>query len=149
MRRVPCAANRRFEVLRFKFKFPRARTFELYRARFSAVAKPTFASQYSLKSSRRDLHYAPFCTVLESIFFVKNCKLYFQLNLRRSCASQLRAQREEVLGKRKFAPSENHGRKHNCLSLRASLHIPKGTSIITAKCIRSSSNLPYTGKCQA
>ena len=30
---VPLAANKRFEVLKFKFKFPRARTFELYRAR--------------------------------------------------------------------------------------------------------------------
>ena len=31
--RVAWAANKRFEVLKFKFKFPRARTFELYRAR--------------------------------------------------------------------------------------------------------------------
>ena len=30
---VGWAANKRFEILKFKFKFPRARTFELYRAR--------------------------------------------------------------------------------------------------------------------
>ena len=38
------AANKRFEVLKVKFKFPRARTFELYRAH-SAVSKPNFASK--------------------------------------------------------------------------------------------------------
>ena len=34
---------------------------------FSAVSKPNFASKYSLESSRRDLHNALLCTVLESI----------------------------------------------------------------------------------
>ena len=33
---------------------------------FSAVSKPNFASKYSLESSRRDLHNALLCTVLES-----------------------------------------------------------------------------------
>ena len=33
---------------------------------FSAVLKPNFASKYSLESSRRDLHNALLCTVLES-----------------------------------------------------------------------------------
>ena len=33
---------------------------------FSAVSKPNFASQYALESSRRDLHNALLCTVLES-----------------------------------------------------------------------------------
>ena len=33
---------------------------------FSAVSKPIFASKYSLESSRRDLHNALLCTVLES-----------------------------------------------------------------------------------
>ena len=33
---------------------------------FSAVPKPNFASKYSLESSRRDLHNALLCTVLES-----------------------------------------------------------------------------------
>ena len=32
-REVRWAANKRFEVSKFEFKFPRARTFELYRAR--------------------------------------------------------------------------------------------------------------------
>ena len=40
-------------------------------------SKPNFASKYSLESSRRDLHNALLCTVLESFsnlnFFVKNC----------------------------------------------------------------------------
>ena len=40
----------------------------------SAVSKPNFASKYSLESSRRDLHNALLCTVLESQFFsFKNC----------------------------------------------------------------------------
>ena len=34
---------------------------------FSAVSKRIFASEYSLESSRRDLHNALLCTVLESI----------------------------------------------------------------------------------
>ena len=34
---------------------------------FSAVSKPNFASKYALESSRRDLHNALLCTVLESI----------------------------------------------------------------------------------
>ena len=33
---------------------------------FSAVSKPNFASTYALESSRRDLHNALLCTVLES-----------------------------------------------------------------------------------
>ena len=33
---------------------------------FSAVSKPNFARKYSLESSRRDLHTALLCTVLES-----------------------------------------------------------------------------------
>ena len=34
---------------------------------FSAVSTPIFASKYSLESSRRDLHNALLCTILESI----------------------------------------------------------------------------------
>ena len=36
------------------------------RGSFSAVSTPIFASKYSLESSRRDLHNALLCTVLES-----------------------------------------------------------------------------------
>ena len=36
------------------------------RGSFSSVSKPIFASKYSLESSRRDLHNALLCTVLES-----------------------------------------------------------------------------------
>ena len=57
------AANKRFEISKFKFKIPRARTSEL-QGSFSAVSKPNFASKYSLESSRRDLHNALLCTVL-------------------------------------------------------------------------------------
>ena len=38
---------------------------------FSAVSKPNFASKYAFESCRRDLHNAPFCTALQSQFFVK------------------------------------------------------------------------------
>ena len=43
-------ANKRFEISKFKFKIPRARTSEL-QGSFSAVSKPNFASKYSLESS--------------------------------------------------------------------------------------------------
>ena len=39
---------------------------------FSAVSKPNFARNYSLESSRRDLHNALLCTVFESHFFGQN-----------------------------------------------------------------------------
>ena len=68
---------------------------------------------------------------------------YISIELRRSCASQLRAQREEVHWQAKVAPSENHGRKYNCLSLPAILQTTKGTSTITAKRIRSSKPTIY------
>ena len=60
---VDWVANKRFEISKFKFKIPRARTSEL-QGSFSAVSKPNFASKYSLESSRRDLHNALLCTVL-------------------------------------------------------------------------------------
>ena len=37
---------------------------------FSAVLKPNFASKYALESSRRDLHNALLCTVLNAQIFV-------------------------------------------------------------------------------
>ena len=71
-----------------------------------------------------------------SVFcFKKNCKLYFQ-KASKLCKPASRA-REEVHWQAKVAPSENHGRKYNCLSLLAILQTTKGTSIITAKRIRS------------
>ena len=60
---------------------------------FSAVSKPIFASKYALESSRRDLHNAFLCTVLESNpkkrgkpfsnlnFFVKNRQNFFAIEL--------------------------------------------------------------------
>ena len=59
-------ANKRFEISKFKFKIPRARTSEL-QGSFSAVSKPNFASKYSVESSRRDLHNPLLCTVLNRI----------------------------------------------------------------------------------
>ena len=58
------------------------------RGSFSAVSKPIFASKYSLDSSRRDLHNALLCTVLEPfsnlkidhvILFDENVRNYIQL----------------------------------------------------------------------
>merc|ERR1712025_1416493 len=47
------------------------------RGSFSAVSTPIFASKYSLESSRRDLHNALLCTVLQSQFFrQKSPKLF-------------------------------------------------------------------------
>ena len=86
---VTWVANKRFEISKFKFKIPRARTSEL-QGSFSAVSKPNFASKYSLESSRRDLHNALLCTVLESNpkkpfsnlnFFGKNRQNFFAIEL--------------------------------------------------------------------
>ena len=47
------------------------------RGSFSAVSTPIFASKYALESSRRDLHNALLCTVLQSQFFrQKSPKLF-------------------------------------------------------------------------
>ena len=44
---------------------------------YSAVSTPIFASKYALESSRRDLHNALLCTVLQSQFFrQKSPKLF-------------------------------------------------------------------------
>ena len=40
-------------------------------ASFSSVSKPQFATKYALQSSRRDLHNALLCTVLNAQFFVQ------------------------------------------------------------------------------
>ena len=64
----------RTSLAKFKFKFPRARTYELIRAR-SRLYRSKQARKYVrsfsekkdlLESSRRDLHNALLCTVLES-----------------------------------------------------------------------------------
>ena len=43
---VSWVANKRFEISKFKFKIPRARTCEHWQGSFSAVSKPHFASNY-------------------------------------------------------------------------------------------------------
>ena len=71
---------------------------QTWKGSFSAVSKPNFASKYALESSRRDLHNALLCTVLESIIekwgtffnlkiFVKNCWIfsYFFPKFRKFC----------------------------------------------------------------
>ena len=58
------AAHKGFEISKFKLKFPRARTYELIRARSRLYRSQNFASKYSLESSRRELHNAFLCTVL-------------------------------------------------------------------------------------
>ena len=49
------------------------------RALFSAVSTPIFASKYSLESSRRDLHNALLCTVLQTQNFTKNRQKHFAI----------------------------------------------------------------------
>ena len=43
---------------------------------FSSVSTPIFASKYSLESSRRDLHNALLCTVLQSNFSQKSSTFF-------------------------------------------------------------------------
>ena len=45
---------------------------------FSAVSKPNFANKYSLESSRRDLHNALLCTVLQSQNFSQKSSTFFR-----------------------------------------------------------------------
>ena len=44
----------------------------------SAVSKPNFARKYSLESSRRDLHHALLCTVLQSQNFSQKSSTFFR-----------------------------------------------------------------------
>ena len=48
------------------------------RSSFSAVSTPIFASKYSLESSRRDLHNALLCTVLQSQNFSQKSSTFFR-----------------------------------------------------------------------
>ena len=48
------------------------------RGSFSAVSTPIFASKYSLESSRRDLHNALLCTVLQSQNFSQKSATFFR-----------------------------------------------------------------------
>ena len=48
------------------------------RGSFSAVSTPIFASKYSLESSRRDLHNALLCTVLQSQNFSQTSSAFFR-----------------------------------------------------------------------
>ena len=48
------------------------------RGSFSAVSTPIFASKYSLESSRRDLHNALLCTVLQSQNFSQKSSTFFR-----------------------------------------------------------------------
>ena len=81
--KVYWAANKSFEISKFKFKFPRARTYDLIRARSRLHRSQNLQVNNSLESSRRDLHNAFLCTVLESIsnlnFFVKNRQIVFAI----------------------------------------------------------------------
>ena len=45
---------------------------------FSAVSNPNFASKYSVESSRRDLHNALFCTVLQSQNLSQKSSTFFR-----------------------------------------------------------------------
>ena len=45
---------------------------------FSAVSTPIFPSKYSLESSRRDLHNALLCTVLQSQNFSQKSSTFFR-----------------------------------------------------------------------
>ena len=49
-----------------------------WRSSFSAVSTPIFASKYSLESSRRDLHNALLCTVLQSQNFSQKSSSFFR-----------------------------------------------------------------------
>ena len=51
------------------------------RGSFSAVLTPISSNKYSLESSRRDLHNAPLCTVLQSQFFRQKSQILRILRL--------------------------------------------------------------------
>ena len=64
---VAWAANKRFEILKFKFNFPRARTFELYRARSRLYRSQILQvnTRWKALAEIYTMHsFAPFCTVL-------------------------------------------------------------------------------------
>ena len=81
-KRAAWAANKGFKIVKFNFKFPRARTFELFRARSrlyrskqaSKQARPNFASKYSLEALAEIYTMHSFAPSSNLIFFVEfNC----------------------------------------------------------------------------
>ena len=68
---VNWAANKRFEISKFKFEFPRARTYEMIglvlggtEAKFCKYILVGMSYLFEKENSRRDLHNALLCTVL-------------------------------------------------------------------------------------
>ena len=67
------AANKRFEILKFKFKFPIARTFELFRARSRLYRSQILQvnTRWKALAEIYTMHsFAPFSNIT---FFVNNC----------------------------------------------------------------------------
>ena len=80
LRRVHWAANKRFKVLKFKFKFPRARTFELLRARSRLYRSQILQvnTRWKALAEIYTMHsFAPFSNLN---FFVKNRQFFLRLN---------------------------------------------------------------------
>ena len=72
---------------------------------FSAVSKPNFASKYALESSRRDLHNALLCTVLES-----NPKNQENHGGKRTWSNPGKTGQEKVISSRNSLPSTTSAR---------------------------------------
>ena len=51
---------------------------QTWKGSFSAVSTPNFANKYALESSRRDLHNALLCTVLQSQNFSQKSRTFFR-----------------------------------------------------------------------
>ena len=78
---VRWAANKRFEILKSKFKFPRARTFELLRA-CSRLYRNQILQVNTRWKARAEIYtmhsFAPFSNLN---FFVKNHQFFFAIEL--------------------------------------------------------------------
>ena len=80
--------------------------FRILQGSLSAVSTPIFASKYSLESSRRDLHNALLCTVLESI------DSYAAMKLTTAVARRLLpAQRQSRAKNQSRNPEDTKGRR--------------------------------------
>ena len=75
------AAKKRFKILKFKFKFPRARTFELFRARSWLYRSQILQvnTRWKALAEIYTMHsFALLCTVLQANNFSKKSSTFFR-----------------------------------------------------------------------
>ena len=82
------------------------------------------------------------------VLLQEKLQIIFSIRIAQKLCKPASRAREEVHWQAKVAPSENHGRKYNCLSLLAILQTTKRHFHNNGQAHTLILNLPFTGKCQ-